>query len=63
MWPAMSGIETEEITIRGVQKTNLGPVDMQGEIEIFEGGVIGGAVSDEFHDALRFAELFTEGEQ
>ena len=54
----MSGrTQTSEIKIKGIQKTNLGPARGDTEPEIFENGVIGGSVSEEFEKAQRFSKL------
>lgn len=51
-------MQTQTIKIKGVQKTNIGSVSDSGDVQIFEDGVIGGSVSDEFKGALNFREAF-----
>ena len=48
-----------EIEIDGIQLINTGPIG-NGDVELFENGVVGGSASKEFRDAQRFKQALTE---
>lgn len=55
-----TGVQTVDITIDGIQRSNIAPINYCGELSVFEGGIIGGPVSDQFNTAMRFSGVFCE---